>query len=101
VSSQDQIKSTPFCIFEPQYQTNPNYVCTSSQDKKTNPYFALGEKMFKKKCKKEVHKVEEILQLLRANSKIFCLTMRCQITKVWFKGLGVEAYLLLLVCTLI
>lgn len=57
--------------------------------------------MLKKKCKKEAHEVEEILQLLRAHSQIFCLIMRCQIAKVWFKGLGVEAYLLLLVCTLI
>lgn len=95
----NQIKSQ-FCIFEPQYkQTLIMFV--QAPKIKTNPYFALGAKMLKKKCKKEVHKVEENLQLLRANSQIFCLTMRCQITKVWFKGLGVEAYLLLLVCTLI
>jgi hypothetical protein len=68
---------------------------------KTNPYFAIGAKMFFKKCNKEVHKLEEILQLLRAHPQIFCLTTGCQISKVWFQGLGVEAYLLLLVCTLI
>jgi hypothetical protein len=59
------------------------------------------EQNVEKKYKKEVHKVEEILQLLKAHSQIFCLTTGFQITKVWFKGLGVEAYLLLLVCTLI
>jgi hypothetical protein len=95
----DQIKS-PFCIFEPQYQTNPNYVCTSSEDK-NKPQFCIGSKNVEKKMQEGSSQSGRILQLLRAHSQIFCLTTGCQISKVWFKGLGVEAYLLLLVCILI
>jgi hypothetical protein len=50
----DKIKS-PFCIFEPQYQTNPNYVCTSSKDK-SKPLFCIGSKMLKTNARRKFTK---------------------------------------------
>jgi hypothetical protein len=49
----NRIKS-PFCIFEPQYQTNPNYVCTSYQDKA--PILHWEQKCWKKNARRKLMK---------------------------------------------